>query len=159
MRILVVLLLATLCVSLSSGFLFKKKVGSGKDGCDPNPCKNKAECVLTDKKDVTKFKCECSEEYVGATCADKAGCRTSFFSKDGPCGKHGLCTNDPQDPTEYHCECEKGYVGKDCDIVDKCLASNPCKADSECTLDAKFKPVCGCKVGFTGKKCDQRDCK
>lgn len=155
MRLLVLCLTLTVCTSLTHGFLFSKKF---KDGCDPNPCKHHGECQLTDSRDNTKFKCKCTEDYVGEKCDGKSGCRSSFFHKNGPCGKHGQCTNDPQDPTDYHCECEKGHTGKDCDKTDKCFAKNPCKKDSTCTLDAKYKPVCGCTVGYTGKKCDKRDC-
>lgn len=149
------LIAAVIYASCAEGFLFKKK--EPKDACDPNPCKHKGECML-DTKDKTKFTCFCKGDYVGPVCDGKAGCRTSFFSQNGPCGKHGNCTNDPLDQTQYHCECDKGYVGQDCDKEDECILKNPCKKDSTCTLDDKFKPVCGCQTGFTGKNCDKRDC-
>lgn len=41
--ILSFLVVAAFCASMSTGFLFKKKI---VDGCDPNPCENKATCTV-----------------------------------------------------------------------------------------------------------------
>ena len=49
-------------------------------------------------------------------------------------------------------------VGDSCNKVDACAKKNPCKNGSQCTLDAKFKPVCACPPGTKGKKCEKSDC-
>lgn len=54
--------------------------------------------------------------------------------------------------------CPKGLAGPDCDKDDLCVKKNPCNKGSECTLDAKLKPVCHCPNGFSGTKCNKRNC-
>lgn len=82
---------------------------SYKDGCDPNPCKHKATCKLTDARDKTKYQCTCTSEYHGQNCSLEYGCNSK------PC-KHGaVCTNGILNKTDYKCACTGNYVGKKCD--------------------------------------------
>lgn len=80
-----------------------------KDGCDPNPCKNKGTCKLTDPKNKDVYKCTCDDVHHGKNCELKTGC----YSK--PC-KHGsVCKDNLLNKTDYTCKCVDPYVGKNCD--------------------------------------------
>jgi hypothetical protein len=90
-----------------------------KDGCDPNPCKNKGVCqLLSINKNLST--CECQPGYHGKICDMKTGCSSN------PC-KKGICRDDSRDPSLYHCKCDPTYVGEKCDTENKCLTNNPCK--------------------------------
>ncbi len=45
-KVLFLFTIAAFCALATNGFLFKKKF---VNGCEPNPCKNKAQCVLDAK--------------------------------------------------------------------------------------------------------------
>ena len=138
-NIIVILFLSVFCAIAVNGFLFNNKF---KDGCDPNPCKNKGVCTKNAKFPNIST-CDCTENFHGKNCELKTGCSKK------PCRK-GVCTNDKINPSNYTCKCNAGFVGKNCDAADAC-AKNPCKNGGKCTLDAKSKPVCSCKLGFTDK--------
>lgn len=108
MKQIVILALAVVCFFATvdaSWFssLFKKY----KNGCDPDPCKHKAKCLL-DTKNNTLFTCVCTEGYHGIKCEEKTGCHNN------PC-KKGKCSNLKSNPSEFNCTCDPGYVGKRCD--------------------------------------------
>ena len=123
----------TICIGacLTEAFLPNKF----KDGCDPNPCKNKAICKY-DRKNKDLSTCECLPGFHGKQCELINGCSTK------PC-KKGTCEEDASNPTNYNCNCQAGFVGKYCDTVDAC-AKSPCKSGKHkitnklIKLDTKF---------------------
>lgn len=140
-----ILVIFGFCAIASQAFLFSHKY---KDACDPNPCKNKAQCVL-DPKNKNISTCVCPTDYTGKHCELKTGCSTK------PC-KKGACVEDKVDRSKFTCVCPVGVVGQKCDTTNPCT-KNPCKI-GKCVVDDKLKAVCECPTGFTGSKCDKRNC-
>ena len=63
-----VIVVVSLSALLAECFLHKFK-----DGCDPNPCKNKATCqLLSINKNLST--CDCQPGYHGKICDLKTGC-------------------------------------------------------------------------------------
>lgn len=143
--IISIVVVSACCVLITNGFFLGKKF---KNGCDPNPCKNKAACVL-DARNNSLSTCTCVDPYHGKHCELKTGCSAK------PCRK-GNCTNDRIFPSNYTCTCNAGFVGKNCDTADACL-KNPCKT-GRCSLDDKLKAVCSCPLGYGSKNCDKKNC-
>lgn len=133
------------CAFVANGFLFSSKF---KNGCDPNPCKNKATCKL-DAKNQNVSTCVCTEGFFGPKCDQKSGCAKK------PCRK-GTCIENKLNPANYTCKCNAGFVGPKCDIADGC-AKTPCK-NGKCALNQKLKPECTCLAGWSSKNCDKRNC-
>lgn len=142
----VIFLLGLSSVLLVNGFFMNKF----KDGCDPDPCKHKAKCVL-DSRNKNISTCVCVGEFHGKHCELKTGCNSS------PC-KKGKCENDKRDPSKFKCTCDPGYVGEQCEKADGCSKSNPCKNGAKCSLDKKNNPVCDCTPGWMSSKCDKKNC-
>ena len=141
------LLVAVLLVGLSIANAFLFGTSAPKDGCNPNPCKHKAECVKDPRNPMKPGTCKCQTGYYGTHCENKDGC----YSK--PC-KSGSCIVDTKDKSKYRCQCPVGKVGEKCDKNDEC-AKNPCKNGGTCRLDAKQKAVCSCTPGWGSKHCDK----
>lgn len=102
--IVAILILSTFCALTVNGFLWSSKF---KNGCDPNPCKNKAPCKL-DAKNQNISTCACPEGFHGKHCESKTGC------SGNPCRK-GVCANNKTDLSDFVCACPAGFVGKKCD--------------------------------------------
>ncbi|CAF0759754.1 unnamed protein product [Brachionus calyciflorus] len=149
-QVLIILALAiffAIAVDASIFSIFKKY----KNGCDPDPCKHKAKCLL-DTKNNTQYTCNCTDGYHGKNCELKTGCYSN------PC-KKGKCMNLKSNPSDFVCTCEKGIVGKKCDTDNPCLKKNPCKNGGQCVVDDKLKAECTCPLGWTGSKtCEKRFC-
>ncbi|XP_038145818.1 agrin isoform X3 [Cyprinodon tularosa] len=86
--------------------LFGAGVGEcGNNPCQPNPCKNGAECQV---KEAEMFHCKCSNGFWGPTCAD-----VHDPCKDSKCHSSSKCKALPAGG--YKCECPMGREGKHCD--------------------------------------------
>jgi hypothetical protein len=143
MKFLFISLAIVLCAITTNAFMF----GSNRvSGCDPNPCKHDGKCQLTDPKDNTKFKCQCTDKFYGVNCKSSTGCSSN------PC-KAGTCVNDPKDLSKFKCKCPGGKVGEKCDKPDPCLNGKDCM-NGDCDVEGT-KAVCKChpgwKTGFRGK--------
>ncbi|KAM4737420.1 agrin isoform 3-T3 [Anableps anableps] len=88
--------------------LFGVGVGEcGNNPCQPNPCKNGAECQV---KEAEMFHCKCSSGFWGPTCADiHDPCEHS------KCHRTSQCKALPEGG--YKCECPMGREGKHCERV------------------------------------------
>jgi hypothetical protein len=146
MNSLIFVLAIALAIRQGDSFLSGDKV---KTACNPNPCKNKAQCVL-DNKDPAQYTCGCLTGYYGKNCENKDGCLKK------PC-KHGECIVNTNNRADFTCKCNDGYVGIKCDTKNAC-GINTCKNNGTCTRDKKNKPVCDCKPGFTSSNCGKRNC-
>jgi hypothetical protein len=123
-----------------------------KNGCDPNPCKNKGSCKLHDPKNKDVYTCTCDNDHHGKNCEHKTGCSKK------PCKHKATCTNHPLNKTDYNCKCVDNYVGKDCDKKNVCETKNPCKNGGKCVIDKKGDQHCDCKPGWGSKACDKQVC-
>ncbi|XP_016517471.1 agrin isoform X12 [Poecilia formosa] len=88
--------------------LFGVGVGEcGNNPCQPNPCKNGAECQV---KEAEMFHCKCSNAFWGPTCAD-----LHDPCKHSKCHRTSQCKALPEGG--YKCECPMGREGKHCERV------------------------------------------
>ncbi|XP_041860203.1 agrin isoform X2 [Melanotaenia boesemani] len=88
--------------------LFGSGLGEcGNNPCQPNPCKNGAECKV---KEAEMFHCKCSKGFWGPTCADiHDPCVPS------KCHVTSQCQALPEGG--YKCECPMGREGRHCEKV------------------------------------------
>lgn len=88
--------------------------------------------------------------YVKSIFADSNPCFTS------KCENQAKCV--PVTEYEYICECNPYWTGRFCNIptYNNYCYSMPCKQNSTCLLDIKYKTYsCICQPGFTGPSCDR----
>uniref|UniRef100_A0A1I8AAK5 Delta-like protein n=1 Tax=Steinernema glaseri TaxID=37863 RepID=A0A1I8AAK5_9BILA len=117
------------------------------DPCEERPCKNGAECVVTEEGD---FFCDCTYEFKGRyceTCPQMADtCQHNSTCWPGLSGKRN----------DYKCICQRGYTGRFCETPIPCIAYNPCQNGGECYLE-EGTAVCECLSIWTGRFCEVFD--
>nr|XP_054602129.1 agrin isoform X4 [Nothobranchius furzeri] len=88
--------------------LFGSGVGEcGNNPCQPNPCKNAAECQV---KEAEMFHCKCRQGFWGPTCAD-----IHDPCVPNKCHVTSQCKALPEGG--YKCECPMGREGRRCERV------------------------------------------
>ncbi|XP_017266760.1 agrin isoform X2 [Kryptolebias marmoratus] len=88
--------------------LFGSGVGEcGNNPCQPNPCKNGAECQV---KEAEMFHCKCRRGFWGPTCAD-----IHDPCVPNKCHVTSQCRALPEGG--YRCECPMGREGRHCERV------------------------------------------
>jgi len=116
-------------------------VPGDKDYCNPNPCKNGANCTDTG----SGYVCVCAPGFTGSDCSSEID-----QCKPNPC-QNGKCSNGNNGTV---CICDAGYTGEFCENdVDEC-ASNPCQNNATC-VDGENKFTCKCPPGYEGVLCDR----
>lgn len=78
-------------------------------GCDTAPCLNGGVCRAG--ANDTLFSCDCTSDFIGATCMTP----TSVCSSPDVCSGRGTCV--PLGIDSYLCECDLGFVGENCSIM------------------------------------------
>ena len=86
---------------------------SKEDECNTNPCQNNGICLLDADSETGTFKCACTPQFTGTTCADDVNECTSL-SHSPKCVKgQGVCRNKVGG---FRCQCFRGFTGNRCEI-------------------------------------------
>jgi len=181
--LIVILVLSTLALAVTFAVFYGMNgaVISDDDDCEPNPCRNDAECI--DR--IGDFYCICPPGFTGQTCSleinnckDKpclngATCRSyiggyecdcpQYFSgerceiRERKCDsvscENGATCIELREPGGHECLCAPGFESDDCSAdIDECN-SDPCKNGATC-LPGVNSFTCQCAPGWTGTRCE-----
>lgn len=122
--------------------------------CNPNPCLNRANCVITPNR--WDYTCECVGPYTGKTCGEYVD-----YCSNHRCRNEARCIPNTQ-TRNYTCDCRNGFYGDFCEIeINECqitdrttgAITSPCRNNATC-LDLVDAYLCTCVGPYTGTTCE-----
>jgi hypothetical protein len=126
-------------------------------------CSGNGKCAILNigTEDPTKTLiekvCYCKPGYYGEGC-DKLRCNSNGaevfgnFTRDLPCGKHGVCRKD-RNGRHPRCFCDKGWGGAGCEEPVCPGTKNDCNRRGVCA-DLDGKKTCYCEPNYYGESCE-----
>lgn len=125
----------------------------------PDLCKNNGVCI--DDPHANPI-CVCAVGYTGQDCSTRLSSSKCPSSVALLCLHGSLCRLGYR--AGYECVCRPGYTGKHCQLVDVCVAQQPCSHNATCVslirsdavVDVYPKYTCQCPTGYFGLHCERK---